>query len=93
MRAHESIRACRKDRCLDVGLNSDVFNRLLVARLMLLYTQTIKKEPDKFDRKYSAGQMEISGFSGTKDSKEVARNRINNKRENRKENNVFLFFF
>lgn len=93
VRAHESIRACRKDRCLDVGLNSNVFNRLLVARLMLLYTQTIKKEPDKFDRKYSAGQMEISGFSGTKDSKKVARNRINNKRENRKENNVFLFFF
>lgn len=39
---HESVRACGKDRRLDVGLNSDVLNRLLVARLMLLYTQITK---------------------------------------------------
>lgn len=31
-------------------------NVLLVARLMLIHTQTLKKEPDEFNSKCSAGR-------------------------------------
>lgn len=89
--AHESIRACGKDRRLDVGLNSDVLNRLLVTRLLLLLTHKQSK------RSQTSLTVNDSKYQDLPDarSQDWLETRRTNRRENRKENNVYLlcFFF
>lgn len=87
--AHESIRACGKDRRLDVGLNSDVLNRLLVTRLLLLLTH---KQSKRSQTSLTVNDSKYQDLPDTR-SQDWLETRRTNRRENRKENNVYLLFF